>query len=76
MLQVPKKVPGKVSQTIVDRTGKYSIFRALGSCCLTSIRNGEFYVRRNGMTEIEFNKHLEKNGLLKKRAMSPYTEIC
>eukprot|EP00960_Hanusia_phi_P029267 747862-Hanusia_phi.AAC.12 len=52
----------------------FSIFRALSVCCPASVRNEDPYVGRHGMTEIEFNKHLEKNGFIKMRTRSPYTE--
>ncbi|EKX54303.1 hypothetical protein GUITHDRAFT_99780 [Guillardia theta CCMP2712] len=71
---VTEKVPGKGSHSIIDRAGKYSIFRALSICCPASVRNEDPYVGRHGMTEIEFNKHLEKNGFVKMRTRSPYSE--
>lgn len=55
---------------VVARTGKWSIFEALGECCLSAVRNDDPYIGKFGMTEIELNKVLEKNSFVKIRDRS------
>lgn len=52
---------------MIARSGRLSIFSALRDCCPSAIRNNDPWIGRYGMTEIEFNKVLEKNGFSKIR---------
>jgi len=59
---------------IVDRTGRLSLFEALTAFVPSVIRDTTSQSGRNGLTRIEFNKYLEKNGFFKARSKSPYDE--
>jgi hypothetical protein len=47
--------------------GVHTLFSALKQCCPSVVRNDDPYVGRHGVTELEFNKVLEKNGFVKVR---------
>ena len=51
----------------IARSGAQSLFACLGECCPSAIRNDDPFIGRNGMTEVEYNKVLEKNGFAKVR---------
>jgi len=57
---------------VVARTGKWSVFAALQECCPSAVRNDDPYIGKYGMTEIELNKVLEKNGFVKIRDRSSF----
>ncbi len=52
---------------MIARSGAHSLFACLGECCPSAIRNDDPFIGRNGMTEVEYNKVLEKNGFAKVR---------
>mmetsp|Transcript_15950 Transcript_15950/g.36449 ORF Transcript_15950/g.36449 Transcript_15950/m.36449 type:complete len:305 (-) Transcript_15950:58-972(-) len=54
-------------RNVIARSGRLSIFSALRECCPSAIRNNDPWIGRYGMTEIEFNKVLERNGFSKIR---------
>ena len=55
------------STQVVARSGQLSIFSALEECCPACIRNASTAAGRRGLTMIEFNKALEKEGFEKMR---------
>ncbi|EKX35711.1 hypothetical protein GUITHDRAFT_118097 [Guillardia theta CCMP2712] len=57
-------------KSVVLRSGSWSIYSALSECCPWTIRNHDPVTGRCGLTEIEFNKTLEKNGFKKIRDRS------
>ncbi|EKX31081.1 hypothetical protein GUITHDRAFT_122713 [Guillardia theta CCMP2712] len=56
----------------VSRTGYCSLFRCLAQACPFAIRGQDPYVGRHGLTEVEFNKVLERNGFTKLRAKKSF----
>eukprot|EP00960_Hanusia_phi_P064484 765804-Hanusia_phi.AAC.1 len=52
----------------VCRSGCWSIYSVLKTCCPSVMRSDDPYTGRNGMTEMEFSKVLEKSGMKKVRA--------
>ena len=67
-MEVQRDEPG--TSALVDRSGRHSLFACLQECCPSAIRNDDPFIGRHGMTEIEYNKVLEKNGFLKVRNRS------
>ncbi len=57
-------------QAVIARTGKWAPFSALKQCCPSTIRSDDPFIGRHGLTEIEFNKVLERNGFNKIRDRS------
>eukprot|EP00960_Hanusia_phi_P070398 767303-Hanusia_phi.AAC.3 len=57
-------------KTVILRSGSWSIYNALTECCPWTIRNQDPITGRCGLTEIEFNKTLEKDGFKKIRDRS------
>jgi len=51
----------------IARSGAQSLFACLGECCPSAIRNDDPFIGRNGMTEVQYNRVLEKNGFAKVR---------
>ena len=60
-------VPCEDSTRVVARSGQLSLFSALEECCPGCIRNLSTANGRRGLTMIEFNKSLEKEGFEKMR---------
>lgn len=55
----------------ITRSGEaHTLFSALKQCCPSVVRNEDPFVGRHGMTELEFNKVLERNGFVKIRDRS------
>jgi hypothetical protein len=44
-----------------------TLFSGFKECCASAVRNDDPFVGRQGMTELEFHKMLEKNGFTKLR---------
>ena len=61
-MEVQDDQPGMIA-----RSGAHSLFACLEECCPSTIRNDDPFIGRNGMTEVEYNKVLEKNGFAKVR---------
>jgi hypothetical protein len=57
-------------QAVIARTGKWALYAALKECCPSTIRSDDPFIGRHGLTEIEFNKVLERNGFVKVRDRS------
>ena len=55
---------------MIARTGKWALYGALKECCPSTIRSDDPFIGRHGLTEIEFNKVLERNGFVKVRDRS------
>ncbi len=55
---------------MIARTGRWALYSALKQCCPSSIRSDDPFIGRHGLTEIEFNKVLERNGFVKIRDRS------
>lgn len=55
---------------VIARTGRWALYSALKQCCPSSIRSDDPFIGRHGLTEIEFNKVLERNGFVKIRDRS------
>ena len=53
--------------SMIARSGRLSLFTSLQECCPSAVRNDDPFIGRHGMTEIEFNKVLEKHGFTKVR---------
>jgi hypothetical protein len=56
--------------SVIARTGKLGMFAALRECCPSAIRSDDPFIGRHGLTEIELNKVLERNGFIKVRDRS------
>eukprot|EP00960_Hanusia_phi_P023886 704811-Hanusia_phi.AAC.1 len=63
---------GEDSDASVSRTGYCSLFQSLAQACPFAIRGQDPYVGRHGLTEVEFNKVLERNGFTKLRAKKSF----
>jgi len=57
-------------KAVIARTGKWALYSALKQCCPSTIRSDDPFIGRHGLTEIEFNKVLERNGFNKIRDRS------
>lgn len=57
-------------KSAIARTGKWALYSALKQCCPSTIRSDDPFIGRHGLTEIEFNKVLERNGFNKIRDRS------
>ena len=55
------------SEFVIDRSGATSLYAAFAECCPPAVRNSDPFFGRQGLTEVEFNKVLERNGFLKAR---------
>ena len=55
------------SSCVIARKGKWTIFEALQRCCRSAVRSDDPFIGRHGLTEIELNKVLERNGFKKVR---------
>ena len=66
-IQVLKKNLKDASKAVA-RSGFCSVFAALARCCPSAVRNEDPFVGRYGLTEMEYNKLLERHGFRKVRA--------
>ena len=55
------------AEFVIDRSGATSLYAAFAECCPPAVRNSDPFFGRQGLSEVEFNKVLERNGFLKAR---------
>ncbi|EKX41595.1 hypothetical protein GUITHDRAFT_112305 [Guillardia theta CCMP2712] len=68
---VSKNLPPS-SRCFIPRTGWLSLYEGFKECCPSAIRGSDSLIGRQGLTEMEFNKHMERNGYKKTRDRSTF----